>query len=46
MLSLRGRIKGFGHGWKQAFTPNAAAGKACGKCLEACPEQAITLARA
>jgi len=45
-LSLRGRLKGFGHGWKQAFTPNAAACEACGKCVEACPEQAITLARA
>ena len=45
-LSLRGRLKGFGHGWKQAFTPNAAACEACGKCVDACPEQAITLARA
>ena len=45
-LSVRGRLKGFGHGWKQAFTPNAAACEACGKCVEACPEQAITLARA
>jgi NAD-dependent dihydropyrimidine dehydrogenase PreA subunit len=45
-LSLRGRLKGFGHGWKQAFTPNAAACEACGKCVDACAEQAITLARA
>lgn len=45
-LSLRGRLKGFGHGWKQAFTPNAPACEACGKCVEACPEQAIALARA
>lgn len=45
-LSWRGKLKGFGHGWKQAFTPNAAACEACGKCVEACPEQAITLARA
>lgn len=45
-LSLRGKLKGFGHGWKQAFTPNAAACEACGKCVEACPEEAITLARA
>ncbi len=45
-LSLRGRLKGFGHGWKQAFTPNAAACEACGKCVEACPEEAISLVRA
>jgi hypothetical protein len=24
-VALRGRLKGLGHGWKQAFTPNAAA---------------------
>ncbi len=45
-LSLRGRLKGFGHGWMQAFTPNAAACEACGKCVEACPEEAIRLVRA
>ena len=45
-LSLRGRLKGFGHGWKQAFTPNAAACEACGKCVEACPEEVISLVRA
>jgi 4Fe-4S ferredoxin len=45
-LSWRGKLKGFGHGWKQAFTANAAACEACGKCVEACPEEAITLARA
>lgn len=42
-LSLRGRIKGLAHGWKQAFTPNASACEACGRCVQACPEQAITL---
>ena len=45
-LSLRGRLKGFGHGWRQAFTPNAAACEACGKCVEACPEEAIKLVSA
>jgi NAD-dependent dihydropyrimidine dehydrogenase PreA subunit len=45
-LSLRGKLKGFAHGWKQAFTPNAAACEACAKCVEACPEDAISLARA
>jgi NAD-dependent dihydropyrimidine dehydrogenase PreA subunit len=45
-LSWRGKLKGFGHGWKQAFTPHAAACEACGKCVEACPEEAIRLVRA
>ena len=45
-LSLRGKLKGFGHGWKQAFTPNASACEACGRCVEACPEGAIRLERA
>jgi len=45
-LSLRGKIKGFVHGWKQAMTPNAAACEGCGRCIEACPEQAISLTRA
>lgn len=44
-LSLRGKLKGFAHGWKQAFTPNVDACHACGLCVGACPEQAITLAR-
>lgn len=43
-LSLRGRINGFVHGWRQAMTPNAGACEACGRCVEACPEQAISLA--
>jgi 4Fe-4S ferredoxin len=41
-----GQLKGFAHGWKQALTPNAAACEACAKCVEACPESAITLVRA
>ena len=45
-LTLRGRLKGLAHGWKQAFAPNAAACEACAKCVEACPESAITLVRA
>jgi len=45
-LSWRGKLKGLGHGWKQAFTPNASACEACGKCVEACPEEAIRLVRA
>jgi NAD-dependent dihydropyrimidine dehydrogenase PreA subunit len=44
-LTLRGKFKGLAHGWKQAATPNAAACEACGLCVGACPERAITLAR-
>ena len=42
-LSLMGKVKGYAHGWKQAFTPNAAACEACARCVEACPESAISL---
>ncbi|WAC71289.1 ferredoxin family protein [Roseateles sp. SL47] len=45
-LSLVGKLKGFGHGWRQAFTPQADACRACGHCVTACPERAITLVRA
>lgn len=45
-LSLRGKVKGWAHGWAQAFTPNADACRACGLCVTACPENAITLVRA
>lgn len=44
-LSLRGKIKGFAHGWKQAFAVNADACHACGLCVAACPETAIVLRR-
>jgi 4Fe-4S ferredoxin len=33
------------HGMKVAYTPNAQACQACGLCVTACPERAITLAR-
>ena len=42
-LSLIGKLKGFGHGWKQAFAVNADACRACGLCVAACPEKAIML---
>jgi 4Fe-4S ferredoxin len=45
-LSLKGKVKGFAHGWKQAFAVNADACRACGLCVSACPEKAIKLARA
>jgi len=33
------------HGMKVAYTPNADACKACGLCVTACPERAITLVK-
>ncbi len=33
------------HGMKVAYTPNADACRACGLCVSACPEHAITLTR-
>jgi len=42
-LSLPGRIKSFFHGYKQAFIVDAAACHACGLCVVACPEDAISL---
>jgi NAD-dependent dihydropyrimidine dehydrogenase PreA subunit len=39
------KFKLWAHGRKTAFTPNADACKACGACVKACPEKAITLAR-
>ncbi len=44
-LSLKGRLKGTVHGWKQAFAVNAVDCHACGLCVQACPERAITLVR-
>ena len=44
-LSLFGKLRGMAHGWEQAFTPNADACEACGHCVRACPERAITLVR-
>jgi ferredoxin len=45
-LNIKGKIKGFAHRWQQALLVNAGACEACGLCIEACPEDAITLARA
>lgn len=44
-LSLRGKLKGLAHRWQQAFATNADACRACGLCVAACPEKAITLTR-
>lgn len=44
-LSLKGRMKAFFHGNRQAFAVRAADCHSCGECVEACPEGAIRLAR-
>jgi NAD-dependent dihydropyrimidine dehydrogenase PreA subunit len=42
-LSLRGRLKAWAHGWKQAHVANPAGCHACRLCVQFCPEQALTL---
>ena len=42
-LPVRSRLKLWVHGNITVYTPNAAACQACGLCVAACPEQAITL---
>lgn len=45
-LSIIGKVKGFRHKWQQAFAVKAESCHACGLCVTACPEKAITLSRA
>lgn len=45
-LSLKGNMKGLVHRWQQALLVNPGACEACGSCVKACPEKAVTLARA
>lgn len=45
-LSWVGRLKSFAHGGKTAYVPRAVDCRACGLCVVACPEKAITLVRA
>jgi 4Fe-4S ferredoxin len=45
-LGLLTRFKVFVHGGKQAFVERPADCHACGKCVTACPEQAIALRKA
>lgn len=42
-LSLKGRLKAWAHGGKQAFVVAPEACHACILCVTACPEKAITL---
>jgi NAD-dependent dihydropyrimidine dehydrogenase PreA subunit len=44
-LGVFGKLRSVVHGRKTAYTPQAAACEACGKCVAACPEKAIKLAR-
>jgi 4Fe-4S ferredoxin len=44
-LSIKGRLKGFAHRWQQALLVKESACEACGLCVSACPEKAITLER-
>lgn len=43
-LSFIGKLKAFGHGYRQAFVVRADSCHACGLCVAACPEHAVTLA--
>jgi NAD-dependent dihydropyrimidine dehydrogenase PreA subunit len=45
-LGIVGRFKLRVHGMQVAYKPNAEACRACGLCVSACPEHAITLVRA
>jgi 4Fe-4S ferredoxin len=45
-LSLMGKLKSLAHRGKTAYTPHSVACQACGLCVTACPEKAITLVRA
>ena len=44
-LSLLGKLKSVAHRKRTAYTPRADACQACGMCVVACPEKAITLSR-
>ena len=45
-LGMLAKLKSVAHGRKTAYTPRASACQSCGKCVAACPEKAIKLARA
>lgn len=44
-LSFIGRLKSRAHGRQTAYTPKADECHACGMCVVACPEKAISLVR-
>ena len=45
-LGMLAKLKVMAHGRKSAYTPRASVCEGCGKCVEACPEKAIKLAKA
>jgi NAD-dependent dihydropyrimidine dehydrogenase PreA subunit len=44
-LTFIGKLKGTAHQWQQALLVHPEQCRACGLCVQACPEHAITLAR-
>ncbi len=44
-LGVLAKLKSVAHKRKTAYTPLASACQACGKCVAACPEKALKLAR-
>lgn len=42
-LSFMGKLKAWGHGGRQAFVVQPLACHACKLCVDACPENALTL---
>jgi 4Fe-4S ferredoxin len=43
-LSWRGKLKAWAHGYRQSFVARPDACHACKLCIDACPEQALSLA--
>lgn len=44
-VGFKGTLKGIAHRWQQALLVKEGACEGCGKCVSACPEQAIRLQR-
>ena len=44
-LGALAKLRSVAHRRRSAYTPRASECEACGKCVEACPEKAIKLAR-
>ena len=44
-LTFIGKLKGTAHKWQQALLVSPEKCRACGLCVQACPEHAIKLAR-